>query len=98
MSYSHEVTFRCDACDQNYMIDKESMELPPGWLGLQIVIADTEGFVPDHEQEVYCHFCTQDCLIEYTASDDMRQRLALTVAVEEEEDDDEEGTESRGNL
>jgi len=76
MSYSHQVTFRCDACDTNFLISEE-MELPPGWLGLQVVIADTDGCVPDHEREVYCHFCSQDCLAEYTASDEMRQRLAL---------------------
>lgn len=67
------------------------MELPPGWLGLQVVIADTDGCVPDHEREVYCHFCTQECLAEYTASDEMRQRLALADA-EGDEGNEEEGT------
>lgn len=62
------------------MINEESMELPPGWLGLQVVIADIEGCVPEHEREVYCHFCSQDCLVEYTASVEMRQRLALADA------------------
>lgn len=88
MSFSHQVTFRCDACDTNFMIDEEQMELPPGWLGLQVVIADTEGCVPDHEREVYCHFCSQDCLVEYTASDEMRQRLALADIGEEDQEDD----------
>lgn len=99
MSFSHQVTFRCDACDQNYMIEIESMELPPGWLGLQVVIADIEGCVPDQEREVYCHFCSQDCLIEYTASDDMRQRLALAIVDSEDENENENGSEgsSRGD-
>lgn len=86
MSYSHQVTFRCDACDTNFMINEDIMELPPGWLGLQVVIADTDGCVPDHEREVYCHFCTQECLAEYTSSDEMRQRLALADAEEDDED------------
>lgn len=85
MSFSHEVTFRCDACDTNFMIDEESMELPPGWLGLQVIIADSDGCVPDHEKEVYCHFCSQNCLTEYAASGEMRQRLALADASEREE-------------
>jgi len=89
MSFSHQVTFRCDACDQNYMIVEE-MELPPGWLGLQVVVADIEGCVPDHEREVYCHFCSQECLIEYTVSDDMRRRLALAISDSDEEDDEDE--------
>ena len=94
MSYSHQVTFCCDCCDTNFMIDEEAMELPPGWLGLQVVIADTDGCVPDHEREVYCHFCSQDCLAEYTASDEMRQRLALADAEGENGDSGAEGEES----
>lgn len=90
MSFSHQVTFRCDACDMNFMIDEESMELPPAWLGLQVVIADTEGCVPDREREVYCHFCCQDCLVEYTSSKEMRRRLALVDADEENEENEEQ--------
>jgi len=77
MSYSHRVTFKCDACDTNWLIDEESMELPPTWLGMQVVIADSDGCVPEHEREVYCHFCSQVCMVEYVASEEMRNRLAL---------------------
>ncbi len=87
MSYSHQVTFRCDGCETNFMIHEESMELPPTWFGMQVVVADTDGCVPDHEREVYCHFCSQECLAEYAASDEMRQRLALV----DSEDDGDEG-------
>lgn len=90
MSFSHQVTFCCDACDTEFMIEEELMELPPGWLGMQVVIADTDGGVPDHEREVYCHFCSQDCLVEYTASNEMRQRLALADAGEDEDPGTEE--------
>lgn len=98
MSFTHQVTFRCDACDTNFMIDEEQMELPPGWLGLQVVIADIEGCVPDHEREIYCHFCTQECMVEYTASDEMRQRLALADAddTDESEDPENPGSETNG--
>lgn len=83
MSYSHQITFRCDSCDMNFMINEESMELPPGWLGLQVVVADVDGCVPEHERDVYCHFCSQDCLVEYTSSVELRQRLALADNEEE---------------
>lgn len=76
------------------MINEEIMELPPGWLGLQVVIADTDGCVPDHEREVYCHFCSQNCLVEYTASIEMRQRLAL--ADNNEGDEEAEDPEASG--
>lgn len=89
MSFSHQVSFRCDACDLNFMISEE-MELPPGWLGLQVSIADTDGCVPDHEREVFCHFCTQDCLTEYVSSPAMRERLIL-VDKSIDEADGEEG-------
>lgn len=74
MSYNHQVTFQCDACETNFMV-AENMELPPSWFGMQIVVADTDGGVPDHEREVFCHFCSQDCLVEFASSDEMRQRL-----------------------
>ncbi len=97
MSFSHQVTFCCDACDTNYMIDQESMELPPAWLGLQVVIADSDGCVPDHEREVYCHFCSQDCLAEYTSSDEMRQRLALVDADEDGDEEESRDSELHGD-
>lgn len=99
MSLRHEITFRCDVCDTNFMIDEETMELPPGWLGLQVVIADTDGCVPDHEREVYGHFCSQTCLIEFAGSTELRRRLCLvqeemdTAAAKEEDDGNEDGNE-----
>jgi len=60
------------------------MELPPGWLGLQIVAADSEGTIPEHEQEIFGHFCSQKCLIEYARGDELRARL---VFVEKSEPD-----------
>lgn len=77
MSFSHQVNFQCDACETNYMINEETMELPPGWLGFQVVVADSDGCVPDHEREVFCHFCCQRCLTDYVSSSAMRERLIL---------------------
>lgn len=77
MSLKHEVTFYCDACETQFLVDEDIMELPPAWLGMQVVIADTEGCIPEHEREVYCHFCSQECLIEYSSSKYMRERLLL---------------------
>lgn len=88
MSFSHQVTFQCDGCGLHFTIDEDNMELPPSWLAMQIVIADSEGCVPDHEREVFCHFCSQDCLVEYTASDDMRHRLAMADRDEMDDESD----------
>jgi len=87
MSFSHQVTFKCDACETNFMIDEELMELPPGWLGMQVVIADTDGCVPDHEREIFCHFCSQNCLVEYSSSNELRHRLATIDKAEDPEDE-----------
>ena len=77
MSFKHDVTFFCDSCETEFMLEEESMELPPGWLGMQVVVADSDGCVPDHEREVFCHFCSQECLFEYAASKQMLERLLL---------------------
>lgn len=71
------------------MIDEELMELPPGWLGMQVVIADTDGCVPDHEREIFCHFCSQDCLAEYSSSNELRHRLATIDKVADDSEEDE---------
>jgi len=90
MSFNHEVTFKCDACETNFMID-ESMEMPPGWLGMQVAIADSDGCVPDHEQDVFCHFCSQDCFVEFASSDEMRSRLAMADSIIEEDSGSDDG-------
>ena len=89
MIFNHQVTFTCDACDQNYLIN-DSMEMPPGWLGMQVAIADTDGCVPDNEQDVFCHFCSQNCFMEFASSDEMRRRLVMVDNNIVEEDLEEE--------
>ncbi len=90
MSYHNQVTFNCDACGTQFTIDEETMELPPGWLGIQVIIADTEGCIPDHEREIYSHICSQGCLIEFVANDEMRQRLCTVDKPKPLIDNDEE--------
>jgi hypothetical protein len=89
MSFSHQVTFCCDACETNFMIDDGTMEIPPSWLALQVVIADVDGCIPDHEREIYCHFCSQECLVEYSSSNEMRRRLALADSESKSDNDNE---------
>jgi len=78
MSFRHEITFKCDSCDTNFTIDEQAMELPPGWLGLQIAVADSDGCIPEQEREVFGHFCTRACLVEYISSQQIMERLCLT--------------------
>ena len=94
MSIKHQVTFTCDTCETEYIIDEQTMDMPPGWLGLQVVATDSDGCIPDTEHEVFGHFCSQNCLVEYSSSADMRTRLATVdngedtgTEAEAEEDD-----------
>lgn len=90
MSIKHRVTFSCDACETEFIIDERHMDLPSGWIGLQIVVANSDGCIPEHEQEVFEHFCSQKCLTEYAASDEVRTRLAMADAETAEEEKDED--------
>lgn len=74
---SHSITFICDSCEKQFMID-ETMEIPPHWIAVQIAIADKDGLVPSQERDVFSHFCSQECVVEYTSSDKIRER-SLTV-------------------
>lgn len=73
---SHRLTLLCDSCGKEWMVE-EDMDIPPYWFGVQISIADKEGLVPQHEREVYTHFCGQECFKEYVSGDSMRERAAL---------------------
>ena len=71
------------------MIDEDEMDLPPGWLGFQAVVANSSGNVPEQEQDVFCHFCSHTCLIEYVAGDKMRARICLSEKKDESSTDTE---------
>ena len=94
MGIKHKVTFTCDSCDTEYIIDEQSMDMPPGWLGLQVVVTDSDGCIPDIEHEIFGHFCCQDCLVEYTSGSEMRLRLATSDQNEELESESEEEDEN----
>jgi hypothetical protein len=96
MSFRHKVDFTCDNCDKEYMLS-DGMELPPSWIGVQIAIANTEGMIPEHEQEVYLHFCSIECLSDYVKGNDMMDRFLLADRpVEDEDDDDNNGNQESG--
>ena len=85
MSVKQQVTFVCNGngCGEEYMLH-EDMEMPPHWIGLQVAISDEDGAIPDHEREIFTHFCKQECLIEYVNSNDITERMML---VDGESDD-----------
>ncbi len=72
----HQVTIICNVCGTEYMLPND-MELPPLWIALQIAIADTDGCIPDHERDNYCHFCSTECLKDFAGGDDLLQRISL---------------------
>ena len=83
----YNVSFVCDSCGVNYMIH-DNMELPPLWFAAQISISNSVGFIPPQEQEVYKHFCSQKCLIEYAKSTEIRERKCMVDQLPEEEMED----------
>ncbi len=55
----------------------DSMDMPPYWFGAQFVIADQEGAIPMHERDIFLHFCSQECLAEYAAGQEIKERESL---------------------
>ena len=74
MSYS--VTFKCDTCGKNYLLN-DMMELPPLWLGVQLSISNSVGIIPPHESEIFNHFCSQECLIKFTKGNGIKERKCM---------------------
>lgn len=71
----HQVTIACDGCEVEYMLHQE-MELPPSWIGVQIVIADIDGIIPEQEEDIFNHFCSVKCLGEFCEGNDLRRRVS----------------------
>jgi len=78
-------TFVCDNCETEFMMTDEA-EMPRHWLGFQMVVANSDGLIPKRERDLYSHFCSLRCLIEYVSSSIVRERVA-TVDMEEDDDD-----------
>jgi hypothetical protein len=73
------------------MADTE-IEMPPMWMGMQVMIADTEGLIPDQEREIFHHFCKLECLREFLASDSLDQRMVMIDAQDEIDEESEFGS------
>lgn len=86
---AHRVTFVCDGCETQFMVD-ESMDIPPHWLAAQIAISDKEGMVPNQERDIFLHFCKRECVMQYVSGAKLRERLCL---VDRDYDDDDDGAE-----
>ena len=87
-------TMLCDGCGQHYLL-KEDEEMPPYWFAIQIIVADGNGMIPINEREIFSHFCSQECVIEFCQGETMRE-FAATVdseIVNEEPLAEEEGEE-----
>lgn len=78
-------TILCDACDTHYMLEaSDGQDLPPSWFAVQIVIADSEGVIPMHERDVFLHFCSQECMVDYIKSDTFKERTLMADRFNEE--------------
>ena len=52
--------------------------LPPQWLSVQVMVANKDGYIsPREETHPILHFCCQKCLNEYSASQELRERMLL---------------------
>lgn len=86
----HLITFKCDICGTEFQIN-EDFELPPGWIGSQITIANSQGYIVNQEREVYSHFCSRECFSEYIGGEQFSLRLALVDRPIDPDDNNDEG-------
>lgn len=76
------------------MID-ETMDIPSHWFAVQLAIADKDGLVPHQERDVFQHFCSQKCVVDYVKSDEVRERLcSVNKPYDENENENENGDEN----
>jgi len=72
------------------MID-DLMEIPPHWIAVQYAIADQDGLVPAQEREVFLHFCSQNCIVDYSKGNTLKERICtVDRKYDDDLDDDEE--------
>lgn len=65
--------------------------MPPHWIGVHLAISNKDGHFPEREIDVFNHFCSTECLIEYLRSQEFRERrLTVDAAEEEGEEEDDE--------
>ena len=88
---SYRVTIVCDNCSEEYTIDEE-MDLPPYWLAIPINISNGEGIV-NHES--FAHFCSLQCMAEYSSGEIMKENLMLIDKMKPDEDDEDDEDDDR---
>ena len=82
-----KVTLVCNNCEEEFTLD-ESMEFPPYWIGIQMVIANKNGTLPS--EDIVVHSCSQKCLVEYVQSNEFKEKITLIDKIIEDEEDGEE--------
>ena len=85
---AQRVTFICDYCDQNEIIE-QWQDGPPLWVGANLIFCNSQGFFPNHEEGIINNFCSLECLQKYLKGEDVKRRLAM-VDVEDEHDGDDD--------
>ena len=83
----HKLTLVCDVCEQEYMME-DDMELPPYWLGLQMVVSDGDGIIPLSVKDIFMHICSVGCLAEVAEHPKIKDRIALIDKISREEFDE----------
>lgn len=70
-------TIVCDSCESHYMLDEEGAELPPHWIVSQILLSNKDGIIPSHERDIFIHFCSKECFVEYIKGETFKDRLLM---------------------
>jgi len=95
MTFRHNITFKCNCCDQEYTISSE-MEMPPHWFGIQVAISDEHGLIPEHERDIFLHFCSQKCAVEHIANKEMTDRFYFVDRYNQDEGEEDEDMQLNG--
>lgn len=86
-------TMICDNCNTNFML-QENYEMPPYWIGCQIVVSNKDGeILIESEEASFFHFCSQECFSSYAGGKPMKKMIASidnVIPQEKDEDDDDD--------
>ncbi len=86
---SHRYTFICDSCDVQFILE-DDMEMPQYWFGVQFCVSDKDGVIPMRERDIYQHFCSQACIIEYVTGNALRRRKSMVDRKNDEPEESED--------
>jgi len=79
MTVRSEVTFSCDQCGMEYMLDYD-MNSPPNWIGVQLMLANPDGIVSEPDRDLFFHICSPACMREFAISEKFADALSLGLA------------------